>query len=148
MLNKLIYFLKKLLNFNSTKCLPVLDFVRNDASVTVGNNFNLADVENDIKSNTNTTDIKFKNTKDDEQELDEDLLNLDLVSVALGQKEIEKDANKIEFKYNEDKIQEMNKKIDYYKKNTDELYSLTLAEILEINFYYQKRLEKLKNSNN
>ena len=42
----------------------------------------------------------------------------------------------------------MNKKIDYYKKNTDELYLLTLAEILEINFYYKKRLEKLENSNN
>ena len=97
----------------------------------------------------NNTDIKFEESKGKEQELGKDLSNSDLVSVALGKEETNReDVTEIEFEYDENKVQEMNKKIDYYKKNTDELYLLTLAEILEINFYYKKRLEKLENSNN
>ena len=145
MIDRLIYFLKKIFGFNSTKCLPAVELAGNDSSVLSGNNFNLAVIKNDM----NNTDIKFEESKGKEQELGEDLSNSDLVSVALGKEETNReDVTEIEFEYDENKVQEMNKKIDYYKKNTDELYLLTLAEILEINFYYKKRLEKLENSNN
>ena len=149
MRDRLIYFLKKIFWFNSTKCLPAVELAGNDSSVPSGNNFNLAVIKNDIKNDMNNTDIKFEESKGKEQELGKDLSNSDLVSVALGKEETNReDVTEIEFEYDENKVQEMNKKIDYYKKNTDELYLLTLAEILEINFYYKKRLEKLENSNN
>lgn len=149
MIDRLIYFLKKIFGFNSTKCLPAVELAGNDLSVPNGNNFNLAVIKNDIKNDMNNTDIKFEESKGKEQELGEDLSNSDLVSAALGKEETHReDVTEIEFEYDENKVQEMNKKIDYYKKNTDELYLLTLAEILEINFYYKKRLEKLENSNN
>ena len=145
MLEKIIYFLKRIFNFNSVKSLPAFDFAGNSGNLGTGKNINLVTVENNNSDNTNDNKIEKNESIQENQE--KDLSNVDLVSYALDQEE-SKEESENQFQYDINKVQEMNEKIDYYKKDTDKLYSLSLAEILEINFYYQKRIENLKNSNN
>lgn len=99
-------------------------------------NFHVVNFENN--------NLKIEEIKMSEEKLDD----VDLVSYVFDKdetKEKEVTAEEDEFEYDINKVEEMNKKIDYYKKNTDKLYLLELKEILELNFYYKKRVEKLEN---
>lgn len=136
MLEKIIIFLKRIFNYNSTKYLPEISFAGLTGGYEVEKNFHVVNFENN--------NLKIEEIKMSEEKLDD----VDLVSYVFDKdetKEKEVTAEEDDFEYDINKVEEMNKKIDYYKKNTDKLYLLELKEILELNFYYKKRVEKLEN---
>lgn len=85
----------------------------------------------------------FDDDEDVEVLENEESENMDYLNDDEENEEVEVKSKK--FVYDESKAIEMNKKIDYYKKNSDKIYTLSLEEIDEMNFYYEKRIEKLEN---
>lgn len=139
MIEKIIMLLKRVFGINSTKLLPQM------SAEGVGNikvsNFSIVN-----SSNHENTERKSKPVENPIEEY----IGKDLISYVFDNKEeLTDDSNKeMEFTYDIYKAEEMNKKIDYYKKHTDDLYSLPLEEILEMNYYYKIRVEKLEKKTN
>lgn len=109
-----------------------------------------------IENNKNSTDRDIKDIIEKEpkevQKPDSDFLNIDLIHDIFKNKEsnpqnnCSKNTEKFlqEPKYNK----EMNKKIDYFKANLNELKKLSSEELIELNKAYWLRIRKLENDNN
>lgn len=157
MLKNVMKFLKKIFNYNATKCLPEARLqLEGNNSLILNNNFqNFYNEGKNINmaSNTNLSDgdINYLESYAENNINENGLKNIDLVDEIFCET-TEKSKNEIidnsseenKFIYDINKLKEMDKKIDYYKKNTEELYKLSLDEISEMNFYYEKRVEKLE----
>ena len=138
MINKIILMLKKVFGINNNLILPQTSI--EGVNDNIGN-FNSAVL---ITNSSNTN----KETKKSNSLDDKDLISYvydDKSNTSVdSSKQVDNLAEETEFTYDEKKAIEMDKKIDYYKKNMDNLYNLSLREILELNFYYKIRIKKLE----
>ena len=152
MFDKIINVIKKIFKINSELYLPQTSF--EGISNNYGNVSPLKIFKFENSDNSNFTNNPIiSDTADDI--IDPKFIGIDLLSyIQNGEKD--KDLDDIEekntidndseekFEYDIKKAKQMNKLIDYYKKNLDELYNIPLNEIMEINFYYKKRIENLE----
>ena len=138
MINKIILMLKKVFGINNNLILPQTSIEGVNDNIS---NFNSAVL---ITNSSNTN----KETKKSNSLDDKDLISYvydDKSNTSVdSSKQVDNLAEETEFTYDEKKAIEMDKKIDYYKKNMDSLYNLSLREILELNFYYKIRIKKLE----
>lgn len=139
MLKKAMMLLKKVFGINNTKLLPQMS-AEGVGSINVSN-FSLV--------SSNTPDI-HENKARPVKDTIEEYIGKDIISYVFDKDDEVADGSdeEIEFTYDIHKVDDMNKKIDYYKTHTDDLYSLPLNEILEMNFYYRIRVENLEKKNN
>ena len=123
MFDKIKKYLSKLFKINSNLYLPQASFEEVSNNNYYVSPISIAKFEN-LNSESKSNNSTEKHGNDEECILDED---------------------EYVFEYDIRRAEEMNKKIDYYKKHVEELYIIPLEEIEEINFYYKKRIEKLEN---
>ena len=156
MFKKVIEYIKKLFKINSNLYLlePSTIGLNNNSintnllAVQKFDNIFESDNSNIINENKIKNYNYENNSSVNNNSTDSNLFGINLLDYALKDEtdnslKIENNDNDI-FHYDIYKVDKMNQLIDYYKKNLDKLFTLPLEEILEINFYYKKRIEILE----
>ena len=138
MINKIILMLKKVFGINNNLILPQTSIEGVNDNIS---NFNSAVL---ITNSSNTNKETRKSNSLDDKDLISYVYDDKSNTSVDSSKQVDNLAEETEFTYDEKKAIEMDKKIDYYKKNMDSLYNLSLREILELNFYYKIRIKKLE----